>query len=117
VRPALDSEQIVLAAQSCLASVYGGNDKVPTVLEQMTFDNYQTLVSFEENWLKLEPVFGSTRVRVRAKLKEVGAIRNDIFHFRREITAYDRKTLVAHRAWLLSKVQLAQSIGREEGAR
>jgi hypothetical protein len=42
----------------------------------------------------------------------VGVIRNDVFHFRREITAHDRNTLLAHRAWLLSKVQLVQTTER-----
>jgi predicted transcriptional regulator len=112
IRLAMDGAEIMAGAKCCLASAYGGSDNVPTVLEQMTFDNYQTFTSFEGNWVKLEPVFGSTRARVRAKLKEVGVIRNDVFHFRREITAHDRNTLLAHRAWLLSKVQLVQTTER-----
>jgi predicted transcriptional regulator len=114
IRLALTSDQIVTAAKICLASAYGGTDKVPTLLERMTFDNYTALVSFKDNWMKLEPVFGSPRLRVHAKLKQLNGIRNDVFHFRREITADDRKTLIAHRAWLLSRVQLAQAIGCSE---
>jgi hypothetical protein len=86
---ALNPEKIVIAAKRCLSATYGGEDKVPTSLGDMTFDNYQCLVSNGENWTEMEPVFGGTRTRVSAKLKEVGAIRNDLFHFKREITIRD----------------------------
>jgi predicted transcriptional regulator len=42
---ALSAEQLVAAAKRCLSSAYGGEDKVPTSLEDMTIDNYKSLVS------------------------------------------------------------------------
>lgn len=106
---ALTPEQIAGAAKRCLATAYGGEDKVPAVLEEMTFDNYQVLVSHGDSWVLLEPVFGGTRTRASAKLKEVGAIRNDLFHFKREITIHDHETLALHRNWLLSKIKQAEA--------
>jgi predicted transcriptional regulator len=106
---ALTPEQIAAAAKRCLAEAYGGENKVPTSLEEMTFDNYQVIVSRGESWPLIEPVFGGTRTRASAKLKEVGAIRNDLFHFRREITIQDHETLALHRNWLLSKIKQAEA--------
>jgi predicted transcriptional regulator len=108
IRMALTEEQIIAAARRCLASVYKSEANVPTVLEEMTFDNYQVLVSHGDNWSLLEPIFGGTRTRASAKLKEIGAIRNDLFHFKREITMKDHQTLSNHRNWLLSKVKQAE---------
>jgi hypothetical protein len=63
IRLALSPEKIVAAAKRCLSRAYKGEENVPTSLEGMTFDNYQTLVSVSENWSYLEPVFGGTRSR------------------------------------------------------
>jgi hypothetical protein len=109
IRIALDAAQISAAAKRCLTSAHVDETKVPTTLEEMTFDNYQSLVAYTENWIKFEPVFGGTRIRVTGKLKEVGAIRNDLFHFKREITLRDHETLAGHRNWLLSKVKQADA--------
>ena len=109
IRLSLSEEQIRIAARRSLASAYGSEDAVPMALEDMTFDNYQSLVSHGENWTDFEPVFGGTRTRVSGKLKEVGEIRNDLFHFKREITVEEHETLAAHRNWLLNKIRQAQS--------
>ena len=114
IRIAMNPEQIVAACKHCLSSAYGGEDKVPTAVEEMTFDNYQTIITHGENWPELEPVFGGTRTRVSSKLKEVGAIRNDLFHFKREITMQDHQTLANHRNWLLNKVKQAEVHGKME---
>jgi len=109
-----DKERIAEAAKRCLSSGYGGEDKVPTLLEDMTFYDYQSLVSHGENWTCFEPLFGGTRTRTRAKLKEVGAIRNDLFHFKREITMQDHQTLANHRNWFLNKTKQADAHRKKE---
>jgi predicted transcriptional regulator len=115
IRHALSPDKIATAAQRSLSSPYRGDSKVPTALEDMTFDNYQALISNGENWADFETVFGGTRTRTSAKLKEIGGIRNDLFHFRREITTHDRQTLARHRDWLLTKVKLAEPRRKLEG--
>jgi len=42
---AMNKEQIEGASKRCLSSAYGGEDNVPTSLEEMTFDNYQSIIS------------------------------------------------------------------------
>ena len=80
----------------------------------MTFDNYKSLISHGENWAEFEPVFGATRSRISAKLKEIGGIRNDLFHFKREIKVQDHEALAGHRNWLLSKVKQVEAHRRAE---
>jgi len=109
IRTALTPDQIAAASRRVLAVAYGSEDKAPILLEEMTFDNYQSLVAHGDTWGGLEPVFGGTRTRASAKLKAVGAIRNDLFHFKREITLQDHETLAFHRDWLLSKIKQAES--------
>lgn len=109
IRFALSPEKIVTAARRCLSSAYGSEEKVPTSLEDMTFDNYKSLISHGENWPDFAPVFGGTRTRVSGKLKEIGEIRNDLFHFKREITTQDHQTLADHRNWLLNKIKQAET--------
>jgi predicted transcriptional regulator len=112
IRNALSPEQIVKAALRCLASAYKNVDDVPTRLEDMTFDNYQAMLSHGENWTEFERVFGGTRTRTSGKLKEIGAIRNDLFHFKREITVGDHQALANHRNWLLTKIKQVEARNR-----
>jgi len=114
IRIALDPEQLVVSAKRCLISAYRDEAKVPTSLEEMTFDNYHSLVAHTENWARFEPVFGGTRIRVSGKLKDVGTIRNDLLHFKREVTMRDHEALAGHRNWLLSKVKQADAHRRTE---
>lgn len=106
---ALTPEKIAAAAKCCLSSAYGGEENVPTSLEDMTFNNYQSLISYGDYWNDFEPVFGGNRLRTSGKLKEVGEIRNDLFHFKRELTMRDHQTLAGHRDWLLNKIRQADA--------
>ncbi len=108
IKVVLNEEQIQVAAQRSLKSAYGGEDKVPQTLEEMTFDNHQSLIAHGENWDQLDTVFGGTRIRVSGKLKEVGEIRNALFHFRRKISVQEHEVLVDRRNWLLNKIRQAQ---------
>ena len=105
---AMSDEEIVAAAKHCLSSVYGGEDRVPMSLLDMSFDNYQSLISNRESWARFEHCLGGTRTRASGKLKEISAIRNVLFHFKREITLQDHQTLTDHRNWLLNKIKQAK---------
>lgn len=115
IRVALPPDEIANAARKSLGSLYNGReDKIPVALEQMTFDNYQSLIGHGETWPQFESLLGGKRTRASAKLKEIGEIRNDLFHFKREIRLEDHLTLSGHRNWLLSKVKQAESNRRTE---
>jgi hypothetical protein len=111
---ALSPEKISEAAKRCLSSAYGAQENLPTSLEDMTFDNYQSLISHGNYWRDFEPVFGGNRFRISGKLKEIGGIRNDLFHFKRELTGRDHQTLAGHRDWLLNKIKQADAHKKTE---
>lgn len=111
---AMNKEQIEGASKRCLSSAYGGEDNVPTSLEEMTFDNYQSIISHGDSWKELKGFFGGTRTRVSAKLKQIGEIRNDLFHFKRELTLPDHEILSGHRNWLLNKIKQAEAYRKKE---
>ena len=103
-----------MAAKRCLSPAYGSENDVPTRLEDMTFDNYRLLIPNGENWPSLQPAFGVNRTRTSVKLREIGSIRNDLFHFRRPITLQDHEALGGHREWLLNKIKQAMTRSRNE---
>jgi predicted transcriptional regulator len=106
IRLAVSHEELEQCAVRSLAQLYGP-EKVPKSLEAMTFDNYKAIISHGENWPKFEPILGGNRTRVATKLKQLCDLRNDLFHFKREITLQDHETLGDHRNWLLLKAKQA----------
>ena len=116
IRSVLSEEQIAEAAKRCLASAYKREENVPTELEEMTFDNYQQIVTNGEIWPYFESLFGGVRARTNGKLKEIGRLRNDLFHFKRELTIEDHETLSNLRNWLLNKVKQAEGHRKSEAS-
>lgn len=94
-----DAETFSNCVAAALSSKYKDR-RLPQCLEEMTFDEYIGLLSNKGNWPHFQLVFGSTRDRVRGKLEPIRALRNDVFHFRRELSAEDHQQLSACRDWL-----------------
>ncbi len=111
IRLAVDPHELSKCAERSLGKLYGA-DKVPKTLEEMTFDNYRLIIAHGENWSRFEPLLGGNRPRTAAKLKEICDLRNDLFHFKREIMLRDHETLSEHRNWLLLKAKQAEVRGR-----
>ncbi len=116
IRLALSDAELASAARRCLVGGQGSTREWPETLEEMTFDNYRSLIAHGETWPRFENMFGGTRTRASGKLKEIGAIRNDLFHFKREITVVDHQTLASHRDWLLSKIKQAKAPRMQEAS-
>lgn len=108
IRFVLSPEALGEFAVRSLVNLYGSAEKVPRTLEAMTFDNYRQLISHGDNWPTFSAVLGANRNRVSAKLQAIGEIRNDIFHFRREISVEDHEALHEHREWLLVLTKRAE---------
>lgn len=87
----------------------------PATVEEMTFEDYRTLIISKKNWGHFAGVIGSNREIVGAKLQRIGKIRNRVFHFRRDIIVDEYSTLAANREWLLDK--LRSTLRRSEGSR
>jgi predicted transcriptional regulator len=105
IREALPTpESFAACVENALAQKYKAG-QLPARLEDMTFDEYVALLRDGRNWPSFEPVFGGTRERTRGKLEPVRDLRNDVFHFKRELSLEDHESLATCRAWLLRCVR------------
>ena len=100
IREALPDPETFSACVAMSLSLKYKDDKLPQCVEDMTFEEYIGLLRDGRNWQHFHPVFGSTRDRVRGKLEPIRNLRNDVFHFRRELSAEDHQQLSACRDWL-----------------
>ena len=94
--------QLIEIARLTLAQVYLP-DRMPKSIEEMTFNDYVQIIGDGRTWKSFEVVFMTgdlQRKRTRTKLEEIRDIRNDVFHFRREINEDDIKKLLSHRDWI-----------------
>ena len=104
--------------QSCVENALSSKYKegeLPGRLEDMTFDDYVALLRDGRNWKRFAPAFGGTRERTRGRLEPVRDLRNDVFHFRRELSVEDHQRLTTCRNWLLRCVRKVRA--RRDGAR
>lgn len=107
IRMAVDRDELIACAKACLKHYPEG--KVPTDLEHMTFNDYVQIIGDGRNWDHFQPIFKGNRVRTRAKLERAGELRNDVFHFRREITVEVYEELSALRDWMLLKATAVEA--------
>jgi hypothetical protein len=78
-----------------------------TRIEDLSFGDYVQLIGNEETWSQLQDVFGTSRELVLAKLRPINELRNDAFHFRRELVKDDYDRLTSTRGWLRLRLRLA----------
>jgi predicted transcriptional regulator len=105
---AVEGELFAKCAKASLTSKYGP-DKVPTRMNEMDFNDYIQLVGHGDNWKYFAPIFGGMRETVRVKLEEIRDLRNDVFHFKRELTPDDHENLVQDRDWMLMRARKADA--------
>jgi CBS domain-containing protein len=108
---ALSADDLGNAMNRCKLEVVNRTGGAPSTLEDLSFGDYLQLIGNKENWVDLEPVFGTSRELVMTKLRPVQQLRNDAFHFRRELTDTDRERLRSVRRWLRIRLRLCQSGG------
>lgn len=83
--------------------------KLPTRIDDLTFGDYVSVIGHGDNWIRhFSSSFGSTRANVRSRLEQLIDIRNDMLHFRRQITATEFEELTEARDWLLRRCKIAQ---------
>ena len=109
IRTVLTPDQIQAVAKRCLTKVYSGEENVPKTLEEMTFSNYQLMITHTDTWIEFVCLFGGTRARMGGKLREIAEIRNNVFHFKKEVTLEEHEKLADHRNWFLTKIKQSNS--------
>lgn len=110
IRLSVGGDELVECVKNCLSTKY---ESLPTSLEEMTFSDYVQIIGDGRNWTHFQPVFGGNRLLIRAKLEHLRDLRNDVFHFKREITVQDYEDLAEVRDWMLFKVRAVEA-RREE---
>ena len=110
---AVDETELVECISVSLSERYKQDD-LPTCLQEMSFNDYVQLVVDTRNWPKFQWSFGGSRERVNARLAPVRELRNEIFHFRREITGEDHQNISDCRNWLLMRTRSVDARRRKE---
>ncbi len=87
---------------------------VPTGLTEITFDDYRSIIVCKANWQFFEELLGRNRDLVSAKLERLRNIRNDVFHFRCDISLLDHQHLATSRDWLLGKLNRGLQQGKDQ---
>jgi CBS domain-containing protein len=102
----VDSQELSECAHRALAPAYQAREAdLPTQAEAMTLGELVSIVRDSRNWPHFEPLLGSRRELVAARLSPLPELRNDVFHFRRELTDEDREKITVARNWLLGKLR------------
>ncbi|MGV9773558.1 CBS domain-containing protein [Streptosporangium sp. NPDC003464] len=106
IEAAVTAEQLAECAQNSLAIIYKGReDQLPTTLARMTFDEQVNIVANSKNWPMFSELMGANRDMFNFEIRPIGSIRNDAFHFKRELNEEDLRKLAAARSWVLRKLR------------
>ena len=90
--------------------------KRPQTVQDMNFNDYLTMMFHEGCYQYFEGVFGQNewhRNKARSNLDEIRLLRNNAFHFKREITTQDLVNLLGYRDWI--KTLAAAYEGQKQG--
>ena len=100
IESAVDTAQLIKCIDDSLTSKYMESESRPKVIHDLTFADLVALVQHGKNWEYFEPVFRGTRKLLSAKLKGISDLRNDVFHFRRDLSMSEYDRLRSVRDWL-----------------
>lgn len=112
IRALMLSAATVSQLEECFKKSLSGNYKgreLPNQIGDLSFADYVNVIGHGDNWeAYFKTIFGSTRANVRAKLGRLIEIRNNMLHFRREITGVEFEELTGVRDWLLRRSKMVQ---------
>jgi len=81
------------------------NQPIPTCLEELTFYDYLMILRFKGTWDKFSAAFGENPNIVYTKLEPLPELRNQVFHFKKEITIKEYEKMRDVRDWLLKRIK------------
>jgi hypothetical protein len=111
MRLAATDERLAECAKTALSSLYPP-ERLPRLLEEMSFNDYVQIIGDGRHWPIFEPVFKGNRDRTRAKLEEMRELRNAVFHFRKPSVA-DHERLSAFRDWVLTRARAVEARAKD----
>jgi hypothetical protein len=80
----------------------------------MSFEDYVTLVGYRDGWHLIGKRFGGYQSMTSTKLKAARVLRNDLFHFKKELESQELRILRDTRDWILGLVERTQTTKAEE---
>jgi hypothetical protein len=108
-------ESLMKCINMALAKSYEARKwTLPTSLKELSFEEYRAIITCSANWPVFEGVLGHNRDLVSAKLERLRDIRNEVFHFRSDISLLDHQHLTTSRDWLLGKLKRGLPEGKEQ---
>jgi predicted transcriptional regulator len=102
IQACIDDQKIHEFASLTLRGIYS-EEKLPKSVDDMTLSDYAQLIGDGRCYPHFGKVFGQgewQRKRTRSRLEEIRELRNDAFHFRREMNTQDIENLLGYRDWL-----------------
>jgi len=106
IRAATSAKELQECAHRSLLKHYDDRGiPIPTCLEDMTFHDYVMLLRYHGNWEYFKRVWGGTIKTVAARLEPLPGLRNDVFHFKRELSLEEYDVLRDRRDWLLRRIR------------
>ena len=75
--------------------------QTPKAWDKLSLDEYITLLLHDQQWTQFAPIFRLDRAALRSLLESVRTTRNDLAHFRTDITTRQRDELRFCKEWLL----------------
>jgi CBS domain-containing protein len=109
LRRAFSEDELTVAIERCSQARPTEGARSPSSIEDLSFGDYVQIVGQRDNWNSLREVFGTSRELVLAKLRPINNLRNDAFHFRRELGKNDYDRLVTTRGWLRLRLRVTRS--------
>jgi CBS domain-containing protein len=101
----LSASVITECARRAFGHLYKGrSEPLPTQLHDMSLDELRLLVINGDNWQCLGGVLGPNREWAASQLGGLPNLRNDVFHFRRDLDQEELEQIVQARIWLLGRV-------------
>jgi CBS domain-containing protein len=119
IRACVTRDELQACIENSLASRYDPAE-MPTELNEMTFNDHVQMIRDGRNWPYFEVVFGKgdrQRKATASRLEETRDLRNELFHFRRQLTTEDHDGLAGHRKWLQMKAMAYEARKRAESAK
>jgi hypothetical protein len=98
--------QIETCARRALADQYVGREEdLPLVTKDMTLGELISMIRHAHNYECFASLLGPLREFATARLNPLPSLRNDVLHFRRELTEQERGQIAEARNWLLGKLR------------
>jgi CBS domain-containing protein len=114
----VSGDELRTCIQNCLAQKYNA-DEMPAAASELTLNDYVQIIGDGRNWPRFSAAFGKGAWQRRAtveRLKEVRELRNDVFHFKRQLTLDDYEKLAGHREWLQMKTRAFEAEKAKQAA-